>query len=54
MTFSATAEEGSSDSATELVSETTAESVSTGVTQPDPVEKADPNPKLRPRARIVS
>ena len=54
MTFSATAEEGSSDSATELVSETTDESVTTGVTQPDPVEKADPNPKLRPRVRIVS
>ena len=54
MTFSATAEEGSSDSATELVSETTAESVTTGVTQPDSVEKADPNPKLRRRARIVS
>jgi Mg2+/Co2+ transporter CorC len=49
-TFKATAEEGASDSA----AETTAESVTTGVTQPDSVEKADPNPKSRPRVRIVS
>ena len=49
-TFRATAEEGPSDSA----AETTAESVTTGMTQPDSVEKADPNPKSRPRVRIVS
>ena len=54
VTFRATAEEGSSDSTADTVSETTAESVTTGATQSDPVEKADPNPKSRPKVRIVS